>query len=72
MPSWLRRGLPRTMTQKEAQSLLERNGWFRDIGGKHGVKMVKQDCRPITLPTHNGQKYSVSMTAAILKQAGLK
>lgn len=60
------------MTQREAQSLLEKNGWVRTIGGKHVVKMEKSGCRPITLPSCNGNAYSVDLTSRILKQAGLK
>jgi predicted RNA binding protein YcfA (HicA-like mRNA interferase family) len=60
------------MTCKEAQSLLESKGWNCTNGGKHGIKMEKAGERPITLPTHNGKAYSVSLTQAILKQAKLK
>lgn len=72
MRNWFKRGLPKTMTQREAKSLLESNGWKATIGGKHSVKMVKKGCRPITLPMHNGQAYPKGLTEAILKQAGLK
>jgi predicted RNA binding protein YcfA (HicA-like mRNA interferase family) len=64
--------LPKTMTYKEARSLLEANGWKETQGGNHGVKMVKEGCRPVTLPTHHREKWSVSMTQSILKQAGLR
>lgn len=64
--------LPKTMTMKEARTLLQANGWKETQGGKHGVKMEKKGCRPITLPTHNGSAYSQSLTQAILKQAGLR
>lgn len=74
MPRWWqkRNELPKTMTQQQARSLLEANGWNCTIGGKHNVKMVKDGCRPITLPKHNGQAYAKGLTEAILKQAGLK
>jgi predicted RNA binding protein YcfA (HicA-like mRNA interferase family) len=36
------------------------------------VKMEKPGHRPITLPMHHGSDYSRSLTAAILRQAGLK
>jgi predicted RNA binding protein YcfA (HicA-like mRNA interferase family) len=42
------------------------------VGGKHTVKMVKEAQRPITLPSNGGEVYPVGLTAAILKQAGLK
>ena len=64
--------LPRTMTQAQAVTLLEGNGWTRTIGGKHSVKMVKAGHRPITLPTCHGEAYGLGLTAAILKQAGLR
>ena len=43
-----------------------------DLGGKHNVKMERPGERPITLPMHKGQDYSPSLTAAILRQAGLR
>ncbi len=72
MRRWLKRGLPKTLTQRQARSLLEQNGWKCTIGGKHNVKMVKEGCRPITLPQHKGQVYPAGLTEAILKEAGLK
>jgi predicted RNA binding protein YcfA (HicA-like mRNA interferase family) len=60
------------MTQREAQSLLEANGWNCTQGGKHVVKMEKKGYRPITLPHHHGQPYSVDLTRQILKEAGLR
>lgn len=63
--------LPRTLSQKTACKLLEASGWIEERGGKHVVKMVKKGCRPITLPKHKGQDYSVALSRAILKQAGL-
>ncbi len=73
MPRWWKKknDPPKTMTQREAQKLLEANGWVCTAGGKHGVKMEKKGQRPVTLPTHNGAKYSVSLTREILKQGGL-
>lgn len=72
MQRWLKRGLPKTMTQRQARSLLEANEWICTQGGKHVVKMEKEGCRPITLPSCNGGMYSVDLTARILKQAGLR
>lgn len=75
MQRWFRRGrknTPKTMTQREAQSLMEEHGWKRTLGGKHVVKMEKEGRRPITLPHCNGGVYSVDLTSRILKQAGLK
>jgi predicted RNA binding protein YcfA (HicA-like mRNA interferase family) len=64
--------LPRTMNQKEAQRLLESDGWVFSRGGNHNIKMTKPGERPITLPMHKGQQYSRGLTASILRQAGLK
>jgi predicted RNA binding protein YcfA (HicA-like mRNA interferase family) len=60
------------MNQRAAKKLLEANGWTEETGGKHVVKMTKPGERPITLPRHHGADYSPSLTAAILRQAGLK
>lgn len=64
--------LPRTLNQRLAKRLLEENGWTETLGGKHVVKMEKPGHRPITLPHHRGADYSPGLTAAILRQAGLK
>ena len=63
--------IPKIINQRVAQKLLEDHGWVRTAGGKHGVKMEKDGCRPITLPMHRGQDYSRRLTRAILKQAGI-
>jgi predicted RNA binding protein YcfA (HicA-like mRNA interferase family) len=63
---------PRVLSQRKARKLLEENGWTETLGGKHVVKMTKPGQRPITLPHHQGQDYSPSLTAAILRQSGLK
>jgi predicted RNA binding protein YcfA (HicA-like mRNA interferase family) len=63
--------LPKTISQKTGRILLERQGWTKTRGGKHNVKMEKEGERPITLPKHRGQEYSVDLTRRILKQAGL-
>lgn len=65
-------GLPRVLSQRTARNLLEDHGWKVERGGKHVVKMTKPGHRPITLPHHRGGDYSASLTAAILRQAGLK
>jgi predicted RNA binding protein YcfA (HicA-like mRNA interferase family) len=64
--------LPRVLNQRSAQRLLEDNGWTNETGGKHDVKMTKPGRRPITLPQHGGHDYSRDLTAAILREAGLK
>jgi hypothetical protein len=54
------------------RKLLIANGWTEAQGGKHVVKMTKPGCRPITLPHDKGGRgYPVSLSHAILKQAGL-
>jgi predicted RNA binding protein YcfA (HicA-like mRNA interferase family) len=60
------------LSQKAARKLLEHNGWTMTRGGKHVVKMTKPGERPITLPHHKGRDYPPGLTAAILRQAGLK
>ena len=64
--------LPKVLSQRTAKKLLEVNGWTETLGDKHVVKMTKPGQRPITLPKHQGKDYSASLTAAILRQAGLK
>jgi predicted RNA binding protein YcfA (HicA-like mRNA interferase family) len=59
------------MNHKQWRKLLERYGWTCEAGGKHGVKMVKEGQRPITLPAHKGRTYHVGLHEAIRKQAGL-
>ncbi len=61
----------RLLCQKSAIKLLCEHGWTQSIGGKHNVKMIKPGERPITLPRHKGQDYSLGLTKAILKQAGI-
>lgn len=67
-----RHELPRVMDQRQAIALLEMNGWTRDRGGKHVVKMVKPGSRPVTLPDCRRGTYTVGFTARILRQAGLR
>jgi predicted RNA binding protein YcfA (HicA-like mRNA interferase family) len=57
--------------QREWIKALEDEGWTRERGGKHVVKMTKAGQRPITLPHHRGATYSKGLDAAIRKQAGL-
>jgi len=64
--------IPKRLSQKTAQRLLETNGWRMTRGGKHNLKMEKKGHRPITLPRHKGKDYGAGLTAAILRQAGIK
>ena len=57
--------------QREWIKALEDEGWVRERGGKHQVKMVKPGRRPITLPQHKGRTYSKGLDGAIRRQAGL-
>lgn len=66
------RHLPRLLSQKLGQSILEENGWTRTLGGNHVVKMEKEGHRPITLPYHKGQMYAVGLSQRILAEAGLR
>lgn len=59
------------LNQKSAIKLMERHGWTNTCGGKHNVKMAKDGSRPVTLPKHKGADYSLDLTRAICKQAGI-
>lgn len=64
--------MPSSLNQRSAKALLEANGWVATRGGKHVVKMEKQGQRPITLPANKREDFPKGLTAAILRQAGLK
>jgi predicted RNA binding protein YcfA (HicA-like mRNA interferase family) len=64
-------GRRKPLSQRSAKKLLEEHGWTERKGAKHTVKMKKPGHRPITLPMHRGHDYGRSLTAAILKEAGL-
>ncbi len=59
-------------TQKEWIKRLEREGWTRERGGNHQVKMTKAGERPITLPENKRQAYSKGFEAELRRQARLK
>jgi predicted RNA binding protein YcfA (HicA-like mRNA interferase family) len=63
--------MTRLLCQKSAIKFLCDRGWTESTGGKHNVKMTKRGSRPITLPKHKGQDYSIGLTRAILRQAGI-
>jgi predicted RNA binding protein YcfA (HicA-like mRNA interferase family) len=63
--------MAKLLSQKRARRLLMDHGWEQVGGGKHVVKMVKAGERPITLPQHRGQDYSLGLSRAILNQAGI-
>jgi predicted RNA binding protein YcfA (HicA-like mRNA interferase family) len=60
-----------TLNQRQAIRLLQRNGWQREVGGKHAVKMTKEGERPVPLPHHQGRDYGRGLTQSILKQSGI-
>jgi hypothetical protein len=45
-------------TQKQWIKRLLGEGWTKERGGKHQVKMTKPGCRPITLPENKRRAYS--------------
>jgi hypothetical protein len=61
--------LPRTQTQWI--TLLRRDGWRQQAGGKHQVKMTKQGRRPITLPDNHRRAYSKGFEAQLRREVGL-
>ena len=63
--------MSKLLSQKSAIKLLRSQGWTQGVGGKHNVKMTKPGERPITLPKHKGQDYSIGLTQAILRAAGI-
>jgi predicted RNA binding protein YcfA (HicA-like mRNA interferase family) len=60
------------MTQKEWIKLLQAEGWTRETGGKHQVKMTKPGHRPITLPENHRRSDTKGFEAALRRQTGLK
>jgi hypothetical protein len=50
----------------------EREGWIRERGGSHQVKMTKTGTRPITLSENKRRAYSKGFEAELHRQAGLK
>ncbi len=59
-------------TQKEWIKRLEREGWTRERGGNHQVKMTKAGKRPITLPENKRRAYSKGFEAELRRQADLE
>jgi predicted RNA binding protein YcfA (HicA-like mRNA interferase family) len=52
--------------QRKWIKALEDDGWVRERGGEHQVKMVKPGKRPITLLQHKGRTYSGALWQAAL------
>lgn len=59
------------LTQKQWITRLKLEGWTKERGGKHQVKMTKPGHRPITLPENKREAYSRGFEAALRRQAGL-
>ena len=59
-------------TQKELIKKLKENEWTRSVGGKHQVKMTREGHRAVTMPEFKGETVTVSLSQAILKQAGIE
>ena len=61
-----------TLTGKQVVKLLTDNGWVVDrISGSHYI-MVKEGCKPISVPVHSGNDLPKGLLHKILKQAGLE
>jgi predicted RNA binding protein YcfA (HicA-like mRNA interferase family) len=58
-------------TQREWIKRLQAEGWTRERGGSHQVKMTKSGQRPITLPENKRRPYSKGFEAALRREAGL-
>jgi hypothetical protein len=54
--------------QKSWTKFLISRDWAVEHGGKHQIKMVKESCRPITLPMNKGREYAKGMNAALRRQ----
>jgi hypothetical protein len=54
--------------QKSWIKFLVSRGWAVERGGKHQTKMVKDSCRPITLPMNKGREYAKGMNSALRRQ----
>jgi predicted RNA binding protein YcfA (HicA-like mRNA interferase family) len=62
----------RRYTQKALVKKLQDHGWTLSSGGKHQVKMVREGCRPITIPVFKNQTLPVGLSTSILKQAEIE
>ena len=60
------------ITGRDLVKFFQQEGWELDrIRGNHYV-MVKEGFRSVPIPVHGNKDLPKSLTAAILKQAGLK
>lgn len=64
---------PKDTKPAGGEATARRSRMVETRGGKHVVKMTKPGHRPITLPHDKGKGgYAPGLTAAILRQAGLR
>jgi hypothetical protein len=47
---------------------LKAEGWAKERGGNHQVKMTKPGCRPITLPDNRRRAYSKGFEAQLERE----
>jgi hypothetical protein len=55
-------------TQKHWIKRLQLEGWSKERGGSHQVKMTKPGCRPITLPDNRRRAYSKRFEAQLERE----
>ena len=55
-------------TQKRWIKRLESEGWSKESGGNHQVKMTKSGCRPITLPDNHRRVYGKGFEAQLKRE----
>jgi predicted RNA binding protein YcfA (HicA-like mRNA interferase family) len=55
-------------TQKKWIKRLEGEGWTKESGGSHQVKMTKPGCRPITLPDNHRRVYGKGFESQLKRE----
>jgi hypothetical protein len=55
-------------TQKQWIKRLKAEGWSKERGGNHQVKMTKPGCRPIMLPENHRRAYSIGFEAQLKRE----
>jgi hypothetical protein len=55
-------------TQKEWIKRLRAEGWSKERGGNHQVKMTKPGFRPVTLPENRRRAYSKGFEAQLERE----
>lgn len=60
------------MSGKELIKLMRKEGWALDrIRGSHYI-MIKEGCRPISVPVHGKKDLAPGILGALLKQTRIK